>query len=252
MKKKITVIIYLILLCFLAAVIAGLRLNEAKLQDLSNNCCNKGRDYISLGLYKEAEKEFTKAIMLKPDNEIAHYGKGRALTYSGNYNHALFYLNIAIFLNDTESTFYVKRGNVYKELAMYKKALTDYDKAIQLNNTNEEAYLNKGIVQILTNNFKESIDSFEQAKEINGQSHYIWYYIRYSYLALGKYEKALSYLDFYISHEPEDFNGYLCRSAVYEKLNDKTKALSDLHKAQKQEFNYTGEIKYTVRIGYLR
>ena len=99
----------------------------------------RGIIYSKMKKYKDAEKDFEKAIEICSTNSGYHYNLGRTLALIGLPKHADELLNKAIEsfdksieINGNYSDAYNARGIVKERLNNHKDAIFDYDKAIEL------------------------------------------------------------------------------------------------------------------------
>ena len=116
---------------------------------------NRGNSKSYLGLYKEAIKDFDKAIELDSNYLNAYNNRGISKAKLGNNEEAIKDFNKSIELNPNISEAYNNRGGAKAILKEYKEAIKDFDKAIELNPNNSEAYINIALTkQLLANTTK--------------------------------------------------------------------------------------------------
>ncbi len=97
--------------------------------------------------YKQAEKDFNKAIKLNPTSAGTYNNRGllyESGTLENRLDKALTDYNKALELNPEYFAALNNRGGVYFELSEYQKAINDYNGAIKHNENFAHAYVNRG------------------------------------------------------------------------------------------------------------
>jgi tetratricopeptide (TPR) repeat protein len=92
----------------------------------------RGQSRLSLYEYKEARKEFSRAIKIDPANAEAWYGRGLANGFLGHFKGAVSDLTEAIRLNPNYTDAYSNRGQARECLQDWKGAESDYARAREL------------------------------------------------------------------------------------------------------------------------
>ena len=92
----------------------------------------RGQVEMQAGKYDEAERDFTKAMELEPENEISY--NNRAMTY--------FYLN------------------------RKEDGLRDLDKALELNPNNPVTYYNRGFMLLNMDRTEEACEAWNKVQEL--------------------------------------------------------------------------------------
>ncbi len=93
---------------------------------------NRGIVQDELGQHAAAIADYTKAIVLKPDQHLAYYN----------------------------------RANAQAQMKQYQKAIADYTKVIELSPDYAYAYANRGSAQLKAGKESEAISDFQKATEI--------------------------------------------------------------------------------------
>lgn len=96
---------------------------------------NKSDCESRLGNIKQAILDVTKAIQLKPSDEMAYYNRGAILYDQENYVEALRDFDKAISLRPSYHEAYNYRGLIKQKQRMYADALKDFETSIKLGNT---------------------------------------------------------------------------------------------------------------------
>ena len=166
---------------------------------LSNLKLREGNKYRDEGDHKQAEKFFTEAIDLNPDNALAWHNRGWAYIEQKKFKQALTDFNKASELRPNSELPYFGRGWVYNQQKQYAAAIREYDKVIELNPRYAIAWNNRGAAKSWLNLMREAIADYDKAIELN-----------------PRYAKA-----------------YENRGKAYGSLGNNTQAAEDLHLAAK-------------------
>jgi tetratricopeptide (TPR) repeat protein/serine/threonine protein kinase len=94
--------------------------------------------------YDGAIAEFKKAIVLNPENAMAHYNLGRALEGKGRLDDAIDAYRKSVQLKDDNATVQNKLGNALYERARTDEAIDAYQKAIRIKKDDASYHVNLG------------------------------------------------------------------------------------------------------------
>ena len=102
-------------------------------KDQASTHVNVGILYMRKGEYEQAQKNYARAIKMRPKLSEAYINYGASLIYTGDYQKALTALNTAIDL-DTEkkAEAFFNRAMVYDRMQDYKSAYKDLKQALVL------------------------------------------------------------------------------------------------------------------------
>jgi len=117
--------------------------------------------------YKEALKQFQKALKLNNYNASAHFNLGLLFEKTGNYERALDHYEFAFNIDDQ----YVNAYNNYGLLLMnvrenYEEALKYFERAIDVDSGYVFAYYNRGIALINLERYAEARQSLQRVIEV--------------------------------------------------------------------------------------
>jgi len=91
-----------------------------------------GMSQLLLRRYKEARKNFDRAIKLDKNYASAYANLAVVYYEEGNFRKSIHYYDKAIQLDDTQAVFYNNRAASLFAKKQYEKATADYDKALEL------------------------------------------------------------------------------------------------------------------------
>lgn len=173
---------------------------------LSNLKLRKGNKYRDTGYHKHAEKAFTEAIELNPENFLAWHNRGWAYIEQEKYKEAIADFDKAAELKPDSELPYFGRAWIYNHLKEYAAAIKEYDKAIELNPKNAMGWNNRGAAKSWLNQMREAIADYDKAIEL----------------------------------KPNYIKAYANRGKAFRALGDDTKADADFQRAAKFISSYKG------------
>ena len=106
----------------------------------------RGSAYGRGGRYREALRDFDKAIELQPNFYQAYANRALIQRFLGDQQAALNDYNRSIELNSNYDAAYIGRGNLYRKAGQTRDAFDDFQRAIQLDTTDPRAYHNRGLI----------------------------------------------------------------------------------------------------------
>jgi len=126
--------------------------------------------------YNKAITDYTNAIEINSDYELAFYNRGLAYVAIKEYDKAIVDYSIIIKLDsDYKDIYYNDRGIAWKAKKEYNKAIADYTKAIEINPEFANAYYNRGLAKKEKNvDPKEIKQDFEKYLELTIDENEIW------------------------------------------------------------------------------
>ncbi len=198
---------------------------------------NLGGNYINMGFYELAVKQFDKSIEGNSQLFYSYNNRGFAYAKMKQYQQAIIDYSKAIELNQQHVSPYVNRATVYDDLKQYEKARVDYSKAIELNPQNHSLYAKRGLTNISQGQFEQAITDFSKAIELNPQD--ALYYVGRGIAYRGSKQNIQTVADFSkaIEINPQESFYYFARGDGYIALKQYEKAIID----------YTNAIKINPR-----
>lgn len=159
---------------------------------LSNVKLREGNRFRDEGDHKHAEKLFTEAIELNPDNALAWHNRGWAFIEQKKYKQALADFDKAEQLNPNSELPHFGRGWTYNLMKEYMSAIFEYDKVIELNPKYAIAWNNRGAAKSWMGKMTEALDDYNQAIELNPNYAKAYENRGKAFRALGDHEKSVA------------------------------------------------------------
>ncbi len=119
--------------------------------------------------WKGAEKEFKRAIELKPNYSTAHEWYALFLGVHARLDEALVEMNKAYELDPMSPSVSTGMARTYYWRGEYEKAIVQCEKTLQMEPTYAEAYLALGITYNATNQYEKSIFNLKKAVELSNR-----------------------------------------------------------------------------------
>ncbi|THB75923.1 MAG: tetratricopeptide repeat protein [Desulfobulbaceae bacterium] len=116
--------------------------------------------------YAEAEKNFTRAIELDPNNSEPCYLMGKLMDEKlKDKERAIEFYSRAIQLNPRNRDYYFKRGLIYYHQQHYAKSIPDFDNALTLSPNDGQILYYRGNCHRKLGNKNQAIDDYLKVKE---------------------------------------------------------------------------------------
>jgi len=92
-----------------------------------------GLDRVDIDVkHNQAIADFTKALMINPNDATAYNKRGNAYAAKGQYDQAIADYDKALAINPNYAERYVNRGMAYAAKGKKDQAMTDYTKALAI------------------------------------------------------------------------------------------------------------------------
>jgi tetratricopeptide (TPR) repeat protein len=114
--------------------------------------------------FQQAYDDFTKALMISPNDANALHGRGNSLIQMNRAAEALDDLNRAISLDTNDEESYTARGNALIQMKKYNEAIQDFTTAIQLNSDDPEPFYGRAQCYRALNRKQEAAQDERQAR----------------------------------------------------------------------------------------
>jgi tetratricopeptide (TPR) repeat protein len=190
---------------------------------------NLGFAQYNVSLHQEAVDSYSKALELDPSYYPAYINRGLAYIELEKFNEALNDYNRALEFGDIGPA-YSGRGDAYRGLKMYDLAIADYQKAISLMPDRPHSYCMLAYTYFEVGKYQDSLEAAKKTTELDpscGGQRLLEYQAR-SYYALGDYEQAILYMN--KAFQMGEYSlGYYYRGIIYDDAGKYEHALSDLN-----------------------
>jgi tetratricopeptide (TPR) repeat protein len=136
-----------------------------------NKYIKSGLSKDSLGDYRGAIADCSKAIELNPNNSMAYYLCGLFKFNLKEYKNAIIDFNGAIRIDSSSSDAYISSAYKYSgiskyNLKEYKNAIIDFNGAIRIDSNSSDAYLYRGFCKSLSNDKNGACLDWKKAGEL--------------------------------------------------------------------------------------
>lgn len=239
------------------------RITEEMKKEKINNLHERGLCYGYVGNLDMAIEDFTKALVINPDNELillargyTHYERGMLYEQNNQFERAIeefskaisdFDKTINIDPNFLDAYFY--RGIAHFEKGKFKYhkppipfvkigeeelniALSDLSFVIENRPNYPDAYYFRGLVYFFLDKLDEAISDLRNAIESDKKDIDAYYFCGLSYYFKEEYENAIRYFTKAINLNPNIPDFYEYRSDAYKKIGNETEAKKDFEKAK--------------------
>ena len=261
MRKKILFpasIAFLAILSFLAwkqcgywknnLVLANRTLQVTKDNSLAHFI--RGNAYFFFGQYQPAIEDFSEAIRLKPDSAKAYINRGNAYFKLGSNQSAIADFNEAVRLRPDFAQGYNNRGNTYFKLGHYQLAIIDLNEAIRLRPDFAEAYVNLSNIYIILGYYQSAFIDLNEAIRLRPDLAEAYINRGNIYFKLGYYQSAIKEFNKAIRLRPDFTYTYYNRGFAYLKQGNKEQGCRDAQKTC--ELGDCGLLKFAKDKGYCR
>ncbi|WP_433225058.1 tetratricopeptide repeat protein [Microtetraspora malaysiensis] len=191
----------------------------------------RGDTYRLTEQHEKALADFDRAIQLKPDDtwNLAH----RGMTHQAlsRYNEALADFDEAICLKPDYGWAVANRANTYRQLGKYDEALADFNRALQLDPDDTWYLTLRGLTYESLGNRDQALADFTEAIRLRPDSAWAIGNRANTYRQLGKYDEALADFNRALQLDPDDTWYLTLRGLTYESLGNRDQALADFTEA---------------------
>jgi tetratricopeptide (TPR) repeat protein len=215
---------------------------------------NKGVEYAIQGRFKEAEKEFVKALELDPfytsaklslqviedaigqkikKDTTIHLFRATSYLNKGMFNEAILESSNAILNDPNYGEAYHARGSFYLYLGKFDLALSDFNKAIGINPWNAKTYCNRGNVYFAQRLYDQALSDYGAAILIDPQLAEAYSSRGGAYVHKGQYDLAISDYNKAIEINSKYGDAYYNRGLAYANKEQYDLAISDFNRVIK-------------------
>jgi len=130
------------------------------------------KDFYSRGIEKSdsnncqgAIEDFTRAIKLNPDHDLAYFNRAIEKTHLKDHAGAVKDFTRSLEIKPTSSAFY-GRAKSQEILENYEEAIKDYTQAIELDPNDISSYFDRGIIRLIVGDKTSGRKDIRKAREL--------------------------------------------------------------------------------------
>lgn len=164
---------------------------------------------------------------------------GNDFFQSHNYKKALEYYEKALVMKPNYDVAWIMKGNSLNALERFDEASKAFEKAIESNPESEEAWYNLGATLYRLGRLDEELAAYDQALALNPDFIKAWNNKGATLHEMGKYEEAILCYDKVINLEPDNINVLNNRGVALKHLEEYEDALESFDRAISKDPEYT-------------
>ncbi|MBZ0167112.1 MAG: tetratricopeptide repeat protein, partial [Candidatus Omnitrophica bacterium] len=222
---------------------------------------NLGYEYLKAGDKDAALTNFSKALLIDPDDELALINRSQLLLDGGEGQRALHDINNALRLNPRRADSYLNRGAILRGLGRFPEALQDFEEAQTVDPEHRLAPVNRaltlgnlgrftaglkvindtitrhgesakalavrGALQMGMRDAAGAVESFSRGIALDPGDEELHRNRAQAWQVLGRFDRALEDLTVLIEKDPRQPDYYTQRAYVLTRLNRLNEALAD-------------------------
>ncbi len=154
--------------------------------------------------WKNTRTLFENAVIVDPDNCLAHATLGADLIRNGETQKGLSHIQTALQLNPKDSKALYEMGLLFSNAGETDKAAQYFSKSIKFNPYNAESHNNLGVILSHQGNAAEALMHFQKAIEIRPQMIEAYHNLGSFWAIQGRYDDAIGYLNKILEIDPDD------------------------------------------------
>lgn len=195
---------------------------------------NRGVSYSEVGQINLAFDDFSQAIELNPLNAEAYNNRGTIYAHSGAYFEALSDFESAVnisklYLDDDTEKYYYNRGLIYSNLGQYENAISDYSECLKYAPSLYEGYNNRGLAYFFNSQNEEAIKDFNESIKLNPSDAMVYSNRGNAYSKDKKYDEALRDFNKSLEISPSFSTAFYGRGVMYYEKGNYELAAKDLN-----------------------
>jgi TolB-like protein/Tfp pilus assembly protein PilF/tRNA A-37 threonylcarbamoyl transferase component Bud32 len=182
-----------------------------------------------------AEREYQRAIDLKPGYATAHQWYALHLSFLGRYEEAIVEILRARELDPLSPRINANVGQLFFYARKNDRALEELKKSTEIFPEHLSNYIVTGLVYAQIGRYEDAISSYEHGFEISGRSGELSTWLAYIYALSGKRSEARKRLNTIIEYAKQNFVSPIDLASVYVGLGEKEEAFSWLEKGYSEK-----------------
>jgi tetratricopeptide (TPR) repeat protein len=198
---------------------------------------NRAGARVRLGEHAEAMGDYTKAIELLPQNAAPLSGRGRAHLALGRPHAAMRDFTRAATADARFPTAYRNRAEAHLELGHYAEAIEDLSRAIAFDAGNAELYVLRGHGYLASDNTASALKDFARVLELDPNSAAGYQGRGLAHALAEAFEEAFGDLNRAIELDPKSARAFAYRAYAYRLNGQSDIGLKDVQTALKLDAN---------------
>jgi tetratricopeptide (TPR) repeat protein len=186
---------------------------------------SKPANHFGLGLaffrsedFGQAEGSFKRTLKLVPGFHDALYYQGRCLEKKGLLKEAAQVYESYLKKRPSDGKVVNRLGLTYFKLEENEKAYANLRRAIDLNAATQPTYFALGVLKEKEGKWEEALSFFDKASNIKSDAVGVWYHKGLCYMRLGQNDKALPCLEREVSLNPRNEDALYSRGMLLSDL----------------------------------
>jgi len=151
--------------------------------------------WVQTGHWKNSISLFSHALEVDPQNEVAHYNLGTALSQAGLTDRAIVHLTAALEINPKNFRAFNNLGNILVKRGKLTEAASHYVNALKIRPDNIEALNNLANVMIKTGQTEKAITYYLKILKINQNNAETHNNLGLAYAGIKRFEKATDHVN---------------------------------------------------------
>lgn len=186
----------------------------------------------SAGNYKEAIRDYNKAIRKNSENPDYYYGRARSYEQLGEIKEAIKDYSKAIELDRNFMKALIRRAQLYRETAQLSAAVADYSVILTHPDYAADFYAERAEVKRLMGDLSGALEDYNEAIRFQPEKAEGYYGKGVVLKQQNKFGEAVESFTLAIQQDPEHVNSFYQRGMAYSTLEEPEKASEDFQKAQ--------------------
>ena len=200
--------------------------------------------------WPKAEREFKRAVDLKPNYAIAHQWYANYLAIMGRNRDAIEEAGLALDLDPLSLSVTVVLGRQYYYARQFDGAINSFQKALEVDPQHGPAYASLGQAYVQMRRYEPGIAAIHKSIQLSPQTTDYQAILAYAYAVAGKQQQAELLLNDLQGREHYVSPVYI--AMIYTGLNNKDKAFEWLQKAYQEHSEYLSFVKVEPEFEPLR
>jgi Tfp pilus assembly protein PilF len=199
-----------------------------------------------------AEREFIRALTLKPNYAIVHHWYAHYLAARGRLDEAMLEITRAQELDPLSLIINTAVGMVFYYQRQSERAIAQLHKTLELDSNFVAAQLQLGVVYVQQRRGEEAIAMFQRAIRVAGENPISLALLAHAYAISGKRNEAIKILAEFQKPSPQQLISPTHIALIYLGLGEKDQVFAWLEKAYRERSNYLIYLKVEPLVDSLR